>query len=90
MDEEERAQIVRKCLSKIADALNGRPIDKFFKPKKDRLFPQELLQGLRSLGLEDFEKHVFIVFIESLQHEEEREELCVDFPYLASLIEHYT
>lgn len=27
--------------------------------------------------------------MESLQHEEEEEELCVDFPYLASLIEHY-
>ena len=90
MDEEERAQLVRDCLYKIADALKGRPFRDFFKSKDDRLWPNDLIKGLRSLGLEDFEKNVFVVFMESLQHEEEEEELCVDLPYLESLLDHYS
>ena len=58
--------MVRDCLEKIASTLKGRPIDNFFKPKDDRLYPNDLLKGLRNLGLEDFEKSVFVMFMESL------------------------
>ena len=89
IDEEERAIIVRDCLATIADKLRGRPAVQFFDHENGRLYPKELAQGIAKLKIPEFEKEVFIVLIESLQHQEEEEELCVDFQYFESLLQHY-
>jgi hypothetical protein len=89
LSEEERAAIVRECLKVIAEALQDKKPSTVFEVKNGCLYPQEFLNGLRSLGIPDFDKQVFIIFIESLQSEEEEEELAIDFEYLENLLEHY-
>ena len=40
------------------------------------------------LGIQNFDQNILLIFIESLQHEDEEEELCIDYRTLSQLIEH--
>lgn len=91
LGEEERAAIVRECLKVIASALkqSGKSCKKAFKAKGAMLYSDEFIKGLEGLNIQNFDKNVLVIFMESLQSEEEEDELCIDFPYLENLIEHY-
>ena len=91
LGEEERAAIVRECLKVIAKALkqSGKTCKKAFKAKGAMLYSDEFIKGLEGLKIQNFDKNVLVIFMESLQSEEEEDELCIDFPYLENLIEHY-
>ncbi len=53
------------------------------------LYSDEFVQGLKALRIENFDKNVLVIFMESLQSEEEEDELWIDLPYMENLIDHY-
>jgi Ca2+-binding EF-hand superfamily protein len=90
LDEETRAAIVRDKLDVISRALIQHKLSvvKAFVHNRGLVYPSQLLETLRSLGIPDFDKEEFLVFIEGLQCEEE-DELCISLEYLEELLAHY-
>lgn len=90
LDEETRASIVREKLEIISKALikSKKSVVKAFANTKGLIYPAQLLDTLRTLGIPDFDKDEFVVFIEGLQCEEE-DELCISLDYLEELLAHY-
>jgi hypothetical protein len=77
LNEEERAAIVRDFLKVIADALqsSGKSVQQAFTAKGNCLYSQEFVDGLESLNIETFDGRTLVIFIQSLQSEEEEKEL---------------
>jgi hypothetical protein len=46
------------------------------------------VRGLKAAGVPEFDNSILMRFMESLQCEDEEEELLVDYPYFESLVEH--
>jgi Ca2+-binding EF-hand superfamily protein len=90
LDEETRAAIVRDKLEIISKALvhQKKSVAKAFINTDGLVYPQQLLETLRQLGIPDFEKEDFVVFMEGLQCEDE-DELCISLEYLEELLAHY-
>jgi Ca2+-binding EF-hand superfamily protein len=90
LDDEARAAIVRDKLEVISRALIKQKLSvaMAFVHSGGLVHPPQLLETLRSLGIPDFDKEEFLVFIEGLQCEEE-DDLCISLEYLEELLAHY-
>ena len=77
ISEEERSTVVREFTKVISNEIreSKKSISQLFQAKESKLFSNEFITGLKMLGIQNFDKNILLIFIESLQHEDEEEEL---------------
>ena len=89
--EDQRAAVVREFLKVIASELkqSEKTIQQVFIATENKLFANNFVAGLKTLGLENFDKNILLVFIESLQSEDEDDQLCINYSNLEQLLDQY-
>ncbi|CAG9327996.1 unnamed protein product [Blepharisma stoltei] len=92
LTDESRAKIVRHYLEIIAEALKDQKKavrDAFKYDKNGFINPDSFIEGLKNLGIDDIEDELLVLIIESLQYEEETNEMYISVEELEEILEHY-
>ena len=93
MDDEERAKVVRHYLDVIAQVLkkSNIPVREMFKHDSSGLiYPEDFVEALKTMNLEEIPREHVILMIEALQYEETDEDnVCISIDELEEILVHY-
>ena len=90
-NDEEKAKIVRHYLGIIAQILiqNKKSVIEIFECNENGIIsPEDFIEGLKRIGLEDIEQEYIMLMFEALQYEDSRE-ICVHIGELEEILMHY-